>query len=302
MNELYQDDNKSGGFKMRGFVNSINTILSPIISGFLIYYFDTLTILSLCLGLSAVSFLLFYHINLSHPKTAQVHSQSHTNTNTLSILLFNPIERLMVAISALANFIITPLIAYVIPYQIAHTFKLSAFYIGIGEGAFGLGMIIGSVFLIKILNQKIGNHRTTSASVFFVAFGVWLGTSEHFMVFLLALMMIGMGVVMFNINSTHIRSTATPKDIRQSFEFIFLAVCIVFVPLGVLLTTWVIDGGYLTAFYGAISGVLVILTFTILYHQAIKNIYTIDDKKLDGYYQVIYQKIYEPNPSQSLPL
>lgn len=38
-NELYQDIDKSNAFKVRGFVNSINTIFSPAISGFIIYYF-----------------------------------------------------------------------------------------------------------------------------------------------------------------------------------------------------------------------------------------------------------------------
>lgn len=38
-NELYQDIDKSSAFKVRGFVNSINTIFSPAISGFIIYYF-----------------------------------------------------------------------------------------------------------------------------------------------------------------------------------------------------------------------------------------------------------------------
>lgn len=212
-NDLYDNKDKSNGFKIRGFVNSINTILSPAISGFIIHYFDTNQIIIFCIIFSLISGFLFYGI-----KSIKLQGNlEKKSTNSFKILLKNPIERTMVFVSLIANFVITPIIAYIIPYNIANKFKLSAFYVGISESCFGVGMIFGSAYFLKLLNKKIGNHNNIVCSIILVAVGILLSILDNFYIFCISLMMIGIGVVMFNINSTHIRCTATPKNIRSSF-------------------------------------------------------------------------------------
>ena len=101
-------------------------------------------------------YFIFYkwHFVLWYKKYKIAGKLRKTIKNTFKILLKNPIERLMVLVSLLANFIITPMIAYIIPYNIANKFKLPAFYIGISEGCFGIGMILGSVYFLKLFNKK----------------------------------------------------------------------------------------------------------------------------------------------------
>ncbi|EGE27494.1 MFS transporter [Moraxella catarrhalis] len=288
-NDLYGGNNKSNGFKVRGFVNSINTILSPAISGFIIHYFGAHQIICACIILSFISGILFYGIkNIKLQENLEKQSK-----NTFKILLKNPIERLMVLVSLLANFIITPMIAYIIPYNIANKFKLPAFYIGISEGCFGIGMILGSVYFLKLFNKKIGSHKSVVCSIVLVAIGILLSLLDGFYLFCMALIMMGVGVVMFNINSTHIRCTATPKDIRASFEFIFLACCIVFIPIGVFLTTWVLNNGFLIYFYGVIICFLLMLSVMIDKNLDVVHIYKVDNDKLEGYYKTYYPKIYQ---------
>ena len=89
-------------------------------------------------------------------------------------------------------------------------------------------------------------------SIVLVAIGILLSLLDGFYLFCMALIMMGVGVVMFNINSTHIRCTATPKDIRASFEFIFWRVVLCLFPLVFFLTTWVLNNGFLIYFYGVI--------------------------------------------------
>ncbi|MCL1623069.1 MFS transporter [Moraxella sp. Tifton1] len=288
-NDLYDDKDKANGFKIRGFVNSINTILSPAISGFVIHYFDTNQIIIFCIIFSLISGFLFYGIkSIILQKSLEKKSK-----NGFKILLKNPIERTMVFVSLIANFIITPIIAYVIPYNIANKFKLSAFYVGISESFFGVGMIFGSAYFLKILNKKIGNHNNIICSIILVAVGILLSILDNFYIFCAALMMIGIGVVMFNINSTHIRCTATPKNIRSSLEFIFLACCITFIPIGVFLTTWILHHGFLGYFYGLICFILLLLSFIIYNNKDITHIYQIDDDNLEDYYAILYPNIYK---------
>lgn len=289
INDLYDDNNKANGFKVRGFVNSINTILSPALSGFIIHYFQTHQIIVFCIFLSLLSGYLFYGIK----SIALQEDMEYKTKNILKILYLNPIERIMVFVSLIANFMITPIIAYIIPYNIANKFKLSAFYVGISESFFGIGMIVGSAYFLKLLNKKIGNHKNVVFSIILVAVGILLSIVDNFYIFCISLMMIGVGVVMFNINSTHIRCTATPKTMRSSFEFAFLACCIIFIPAGIFLTTWVLNDGYLNYFYGLIFCLLLWLSSVIYKNSEIVHIYKVDDDKLDGYYKVLYPSIYK---------
>lgn len=131
-NDLYADKNKSDAFKVRGLVNSINTILSPAISGFIIYYFSSSQIVLFCLFLALISGGLFYGI-----RDISIQEKSAKQTqNVLKVLYFNPVERWMVLVSILANFVITPIIAYVIPYNVYNKFNLPAFYVGLAEKFF----------------------------------------------------------------------------------------------------------------------------------------------------------------------
>lgn len=123
--------------------------------------------------------------------------------------------------------------------------------------------------------------------------GILLSILDNFYGFCVALMMIGVGVAMFNINSTHIRCMANPKDIRASFEFIFLACCILFTPIGVILTTWLLNNGFLTYFYGMIACVLLMLSVVIDKNLDVIHIYKVDNGKLEGYYKTYYPKIYQ---------
>lgn len=288
-NELYQDIDKSTAFKVRGFVNSINTILSPAISGFVIYYFATETIIISCIVLSLISAFLFYSIKISDENN---NDKDQQKKNSLKILLFNPVERLMAIASAVCNFVITPIIAYIIPYRVAHQFKLSAFYVGVSESFFGLGMIMGSVFLIKLLNNKIGKYYTLILSILLVAFGILLSIIQNFYIFCLSLMLMGIGVVLFNINSTHIRCTATPNNIRKSFEFVFLSFCVIFIPVGLWIATWALDKGYLDYLYLASTILIILLSARILFSKDIKKIYQLNDEGLMEYYAKRYKALY----------
>lgn len=165
--------------------------------------------------------------------------------------------------------------------------------LGLLKSFFGIGMIVGSTYLIKKLNKKLGSHKTLVLSIVLVALGILLSALDNFYAFCAALIMMGIGVVMFNINSTHVRCTATPKIMRSSFEFIFLACCIVFIPVGVFLVTWVLNGGYLGYFYVLIFLALLALSFIILKNRDIAHVYQVNDDKLDGFYGSFYPSVYK---------
>ncbi|WII95662.1 hypothetical protein LU276_02165 [Moraxella haemolytica] len=153
-------------------------------------------------------------------------------------------------------------------------------------------MMVGSAYLLKIVNQSLGKQRTVAFSILLVAVGIVLSVVDNFYGFCIALAMMGVGVVMFNISSMHIRCTATPKHVRTSFEFVFLACCIAFIPVGVVLTTWALRHDVLIYFYGTVGFIMLILSWVVIKNTTIAHIYQIGDERLDGHYGTLYPKLY----------
>ncbi|VEG12596.1 MFS transporter [Moraxella cuniculi] len=288
--DLYAGVDKNHAFKVRGFVGSVNTILAPVLSGFVIYYLSRQQILFLCLSVALLSLYAFSTIKL--PKVSTNTADTHA-VNVLKVLLFNPIERIMATVSAVANFSVTPILAYVIPYKISQEFSLPVLYVGISEGFFGLGMIMGSAWLLAVFNHYLGKHHTVAVSTVLFALGIVMtALSQNVAVLVVSMFVLGLVVVMFNINSTAIRCTATPKALTQSFEFVFLAVCIIPIPLGVMATTWALSGGYLLWLYMATAVIVLLLSGVIYFHQQIKQVYRLTADKLPNFYQRQYPKLY----------
>lgn len=277
---LYQEQDLSFAFKIRGFITSVNIILSPILSGIVIYYLSYKNIIWLCVLLSLISFVLFALIHYKPIKNTKT-----TNKNLLTYLLRHPIERLTVGVSALANMSITPIIAYILPYKVSKIFHLEALYIGIGEGLFGLGMLITSVLLIRPLNHALGIYNSTIISVIIVSFGILVSIiSPYFYGLCLGMFMIGMGVVIFNINSTNIRATATPESMRLGFESCFLMVCVIGIPIGIVLTTLALSYQLLIVLYTLFSLGLCGFGWAMKRSLIMKQLYLLPSDKLANRY------------------
>lgn len=292
--QLYGEADVSNAFKIRGFVSSINTILAPAISGFIIYFIPQTAILLLCIVLAICAVVLFNAIKIPAltPSFSPITPQKNPK-NTLLILLNHPVERLMVAISALANFVITPIISYIIPYKVTEQFRLTAMHMGISEAVFGLGMIVGSVGLLTRLNGVVGKKFATVISVFLVVLGVLVSVmSDKFYQLCVAMFVVGTGVIMFNVNTTAIRCSATPEFIRGKFESSFLAVCIAPIPIGMLLTTFAIQGNFLPFTYALLMAIMAGLGVMMLLNRDIHALYQLDSPALTDEYVRRFPQLY----------
>ncbi|GAB7215387.1 MFS transporter [Dickeya oryzae] len=164
----------------------------------------------------------------------QLKKNNNKSTSAINALVKNKVERTMVIVSAISNFILTPTLMYITPILIVEKYGYTAFEIGISDAMFGIGMFLGSVFFCKKLNSWLGARVTTVISVAAVGMSLLLIliVNNIFSLFI-GLLLAGAGVVIYNINTTKIRCSATPSDLRNSFESIFLAICILPIPAGV---------------------------------------------------------------------
>lgn len=287
---IYQDKNLERAFQLRGFVNALNTVVGVAIAGLLISRFSEESIVVGLLFTIAISGMLFFIIKI---KEIEATVKNPTKFIAIKALINNKIERLMVVVSALSNFILTPVLVYITPILVVEKYGKTVFEIGLSEAIFGLGMIVGSLYFGKKLNQLLGIRFSTVLSIFMVAVGLFVLLIIPFLYGLyLGLFLAGLGVVTYNINTTQIRCQATPELFRGAFESTFLAVCIAPIPLGVAFTTMMLDSGDLILALGLFLVVIIISAFAVVFSKDFHFITKVDAEELDGYYEALYPRSY----------
>lgn len=294
--ELYDGKDSERAFRIRGFVNSINTILGAAISGFVISAFSpgqTIRILIIAIAISFLAFLI------TKTNEATIKKSKITSAAAINALMKNKVERVMVIVSAISNFILTPTLMYITPILIIEKYNYSALQVGISEAMFGIGMFLGSALFCKQLNTMFGVRLTTISSIISVGFSLSLILfSDNIYALFLGLLFAGAGVVIYNINTTKIRCSATPAELRSSFESIFLAVCILPIPAGVAIATLMVNSGNLELSLALFSILIFASSLAVWLSKDFILMTQLNDNDLDSHYTKLYPKAYS---TQALP-
>ncbi|OKP00181.1 MFS transporter [Xenorhabdus eapokensis] len=287
---LYTGKDIERAFRIRGFVNSINTILGAAISGFVISAFSaeqTIRILIVSIGVSCLAFIIVKTNELSFK------NPNHKSLSAIKALAINNVERVMVTVSAMSNFILTPTLMYITPILIIDRYGYTALEIGLSEAMFGIGMFLGSALFCKKLNNVFGVRITTVFSIATVGASLLLILiADNIYSLFLGLLFAGAGVVIYNINTTKIRCSATPADLRSSFESIFLAVCILPIPAGVAISTLMVDSGKLELSLTLFSMLIFASALAVWLSKDFRLIAQLDNDDLDSHYIKLYPKAY----------
>ncbi|MBD2810962.1 MFS transporter [Xenorhabdus sp. Vera] len=289
--EISNTNKLESAFKYRGIVNSVNIILGPAISGIVIHYLNMNGALVFISLMSLSSIIGFYFIkNQQKEKPSQSHK---SNVGSLKIITKNPTEASLVIVSSFFNFTIVPLVAYIIPIIIINEFKLSALQVGIAEATFGMGMMIGSTIVIKYINKIFCKAHTAFISALTLALCI-AGISTATSLFQLCCYMLisGVGLVIYNINTTSIRCLATPESYRNTMESKFLAICIVSIPLGMISATYIVESYDIRILLLGFSALMGLMSFFVLFSPKYVEISKMSESQLEGYYGKIYPEAY----------
>lgn len=287
---IYKGKNIEGAFRVRGFVNSINTILGAAISGFVISVFSveqTIRILMVSIGISFLAFLIIKTTDIA------IENAKKIKTSAINALTKNKVERMMVIVSAISNFILTPTLTYITPILIIDKYGYGALEVGLAEAMFGLGMLLGSVLFCQRLNNSFGVRLTTVISITSVGLSLLLIIfADNIYALFIGLLFAGSGVVIYNINTTKIRCSATPSDLRSSFESIFLAICILPIPAGVAISTLMVNSGDLELSLALFSALIFSSALAVWLSKDFRLMAQLDNNDLDSHYIKLYPKAY----------
>ncbi|OTA20989.1 TetA [Xenorhabdus beddingii] len=286
------DENKlESAFKYRGVVNSVNIILGPAISGIVIHYLKIDGALLFISLMSLSSIIGFYFIkNQKKEKPLQQHTG---NIGSIKIITKNPTETRLVIVSSFFNFTTVPLVTYITPLIIINEFKLSALQVGIAEATFGVGMMIGSVIIINYLNKLLCKAHSAFIAAFTISVCIAGISTATSLIGLCSYMLIsGIGLVIYNINTTSIRCLATPESYRNTMESKFLAICIVSIPLGMISATYIVESYDIRILLLAFSASMGLMSFLVLFSPKYVEISKMSEAQLNGYYGKLYPDAY----------
>ncbi|MBD2825973.1 MFS transporter [Xenorhabdus szentirmaii] len=289
--EISNKNKLESSFKYRGIVNSVNIILGPAISGIVIHYLNINGALIFISSMAILSILGFCRVsNKQKEKSSQ---QYKSSTGSIKIITKNPTEASLVIVSSFFNFTVVPLVTYITPLIIINEFKLSALQVGIAEATFGIGMMIGSIIIIKPMNKIFCKAHSAFIAAFTIAACITGISVAGSLTELCGYMLIsGIGAVIYNINTTSIRCLATPESYRNTMESKFLAICIISIPLGMISATYMIESYDIRMLLIVFSALMGLISFFVLFAPKYVEISKMSESQLDGYYEKIYPEAY----------
>lgn len=287
--QIYPHGELKSAFSYRGLVSSINVISGPALFGLMIHFLDIHRSLWMITGLLLLSITLWLTVSVK-PIEAR---QPRKRLSGIWILLNNPTELYLATVSASFNFFLTPLLSYLVPMMILKHLKLGALWVGLSEACFGLGMLLGSMGILPYANRWVGKGISSYLGAMAVAFGVLmmaLSTNSYYLC--LSMLLCGIGLVIFNVNTTSIRCLATPPVYRSSLESVFLAFCIIPIPFGMIAAT------YVTNLYSPQNVLLVtaaclsIIALLVLKSPSFIRLSEYPPALLDGCYASLYPRAF----------
>jgi len=142
-----------------------------------------------------------------------------------------PSEREMAAVCFAINFLLPGFFSLLLPSLVQHE-NLSPIAVGIFDSAFGVGILVGSLFIVKRLVNMVGRVSTMTIGVMLCGTSIMITAAWPSLFSAIALCVGGVGLVMLNINIMTVRSIATPTSHIGGFSSAASFITALAIPLG----------------------------------------------------------------------
>jgi DHA3 family macrolide efflux protein-like MFS transporter len=208
-------------------------------------------------------------------------------------------ERTTAIVIALTNAGLFPFFTVVLPLWVVRGLHASAGTMAIIEIAFGIGILGGSVLLIRSLNSLLGRFVALVTGNGLLGAGIFVAAFCN-NIYLLALCFAvsGAGFAVFNINASTLRAAATPSEFqsRMAAGVAFLSSCLN--PLATQAIGFFIEGVSLDISV-AICGILILIsTLLLIRNNDAKSLLARPNEEIVGIYATLYPRAF--NQSQSV--
>ncbi|MFB7517256.1 MFS transporter [Streptomyces sp. NPDC056144] len=292
----------AGAVRVRSAMMSLSSFAGPVAAGALIGPLGFSAVLALACAVVAVCAVLVAVLRL--PEAPSVRDRAAAPWAADALAGFRAIRRVVpewrLALLAMAvDFALFPVFAVVIPALVASHYPSGTWILSVVESAFAVGMILGSAFVVRRVNEALGRNRTVplgfaALGAGFVGTGAAVGLAGTdapvaFTVSASLLMAVsGAGLCMVTVNTGTVRLLATPSEFRNRMVAAASFLSGIVMPLGSLASGLIArtSGEWLALV--ALGGVICLCAALAAADRAVTRFLGMPDEDLDDAYLRAY--------------
>ncbi|MBD8731572.1 MFS transporter [Pseudomonas sp. CFBP 13710] len=198
----------------------------------------------------------------------------------------------------IVNFSLYPLFAVLFPVLINRYFSQDLWLIAVTEGAFALGLLVGSLFLVKRANERCGRPYVVFGGFLLVGLAMLgCGLFSQFFhvkpgwfagVTVPLLFVAGIGLVMVTVNTSTVRMLATPDNYRNRIGSATSFVSGMVIPFGALVGgafSETLGVGYAMA---ALGFLIVLASLPCMFSGVLVRVLSMRDEQIKNIYKDFY--------------
>lgn len=307
ISQLVETKNIDKAIQVKNVAYSIANVCGPAIGGLLISFNGTDS--ALIAGTMLVFFSMLLVPNLNKRVKAAASDQ---NTNAMGsvhasqathwlaetyqgirLVYVVKAEFFLALVAMIINFCLFPFFTILIPVLVKDTLKLDAWYIGLLDGSFSIGILLGSLYYVDVMKRMVGKVHSASLGIITLGLSMIACATIANLYFVAPIMFLGgIGLMLFNINVAVPRLIATPEKFKNrmvaSVSFFSAAIN----PVGTYFSGISVDQIGIESTLLLASGIIFMASGLLYYSKDLKKVLSLNDAKLKNHYAQMYPKAF----------
>ena len=214
-------------FNQKALLSSVAMLLGPAIAGLVVSAFGVVHALSIDFMIIVAALIMVFKLNIDESGTG---GQSIAGIDQVPFITpwhvlissgFKVVFRVrmefyLALLAMMINLVLFPFFAVIVPFYVQETVLLPAWYIGLLDCAFGVGILLASTILARLPTQRLFRDRLIMAGFGLLGLNL-LAVGFTFPPFVLPFFFTlgGMGLIFINVSTSMVRTLATPAEFRN---------------------------------------------------------------------------------------
>lgn len=228
-----------------------------------------------------------------HPRKGQSSPWWAEVVNGISLLYTVKAEFFLALVAMVLNLCLFPFFTILIPVLVKETLQLDAWYIGLLDGSFSVGILLGSSIAVEIVTRRLGKRRAAALGILLLALAMIACASLGNPYFMAPVMFLGgLGLMLFNINVSVPRLIATPEAFKNRMVASVLFFSSIINPVGAYLSGVLVDAAGIHATLIAFAAITATSAGLLYVSHDLRQVLGLADAKLDNLYSSMYPKAF----------
>ena len=187
------------------------------------------------------------------------------------------------------NLVLFPFFAVIVPFYVQEAIHLPAWYIGLLDCSFGIGILCASQVLIRFFATRVFRDRLVMAGFSLLGMNL-LAVGLAMPAFILPAFFVlgGIGLIFINVNTSMVRTLATPSEFRNRMVATVSFLSTLANPVGSLFIAFALTHYGVHTTSKIIGLIVLLLTLGVAIVPNIRLFMRMSEDELNGAYSRVY--------------